>query len=628
MTDRKNLACKHTLTLLLATLAWLPRADAALILDGDTYVNDDGTYRTLAVGANDGLTGTALLTGFESFSHVAVGAGLYGQGIGSMTVSGPGTSLVASNFVGVGTTGNGTLTISNGASVESLGGKSPYCDVRCNYTIIANGGGSTGVVNVVGVGSSFKTTDSLNDNAGFFIGNGAISGTFGRPNARTHGELNVLDGATATTKFAYLGVLAGANALTGASGYARVDGAGSTWTVTPTINVDAFVQVGQGGAGVVEVLNGGTVNALQMTLGALPTGDGSVNINGLGSTLNLAGAGVEGNGGARLTVGQRGVGRLYVSNGGLLNIDSGNTLGGILLGSGNGGRGDMLVSGGGQVRLSGQESSTWVANATLKITGGSSFSAAYGSGSAGQMLVGSHNANLRSVVEVSGHSVLNAGSLLGVGSFGDADTRGAALVLVKDESVITATNIVVGTRGVFGGHGTINGNVVNNGGLVQVGASPDALIINGNYLQQGGEMHFEIDPDGHGGFLTSTLVFVAGKTIGINKAKIFFDFAGGANAVDFLASGAFGLNTFFKTVDGETFSDAFVLSQLFGGNEFVMAGYAVSGFDPLTGTLNAVAAVPEASTWLMLAAGLLMVAFYWRRNAGKAIGFTPAGNAV
>jgi len=63
---------------------------------------------------------------------------------------------------------------------------------------------------------------------------------------------------------------------------------------------------------------------------------------------------------------------------------------------------------------------------------------------------------------------------------------------------------VIGLGGLFGGNGTVNGNVTNNGGTLQVGASPDALIINGAFTQIGGHINLEIFSNGAGGYTLLT----------------------------------------------------------------------------------------------------------------------------
>ena len=152
---------------------------------------------------------------------------------------------------------------------------------------------------------------------------------------------------------------------------------------------------------------------------------------------------------------------------------------------------------------------------------------AHGAGSAGQIGVGSDVANECGTIE-NNDSTLNAGRFLGV-PYNGTDTAGSGTVILQGSSTLNATAIHIGMNGLFGGQGSVNGNVHNFGGLLQVGASTDALIIRGDFTQTGGAIHFEVDPDGHGGFLFSTLTLDADKLARISGAHIVFDFAGGAD---------------------------------------------------------------------------------------------------
>ena len=108
---------------------------------------------------------------------------------------------------------------------------------------------------------------------------------------------------------------------------------------------------------------------------------------------------------------------------------------------------------------------------------------------------------------------------------------------------------------------TLIGNVTVTGGTVQVGQSPDPLHIAGNLNQNGGHLLFEIDPNGTGGFMESTLVFDLGASIGIANTNITFDFLNGADPDTFFHDGLFNLETFFKVSNGDPFGQDFSYSK-------------------------------------------------------------------
>lgn len=597
---------QRTLLMLALTTCFVHEVSAGVVLAGDSLVSTNGAFKTLIVGATDGSSGSAVVSapGPDYFSLVAIGDGATGRGQGSMTVSGAGASLIATGAIGVGTKGAGSLLINNGGSVLSMGGQSEFCATGCNSTTIANGGGSSGTVTVSGIGSAFITQDGLNDNGGLLVGNGTVNGTFGRPNEPTNGFLYVLNGATASTTFARLGVSPMGN------GTVQVTGPGSNWTVNPTAVQSAFVQVGYGGSGALGVSNGGTVNAKSIVLGLLADASGNLNVTGAGSKVKLS-AQDAGAVGPSLLVGSRGSGNAQVFDGGQILLDSNGRSGSVSLGASQTGAGYLDVYNGSKVSISGTGNRLTVANGRLNISKNSIVDVANGAGSTGSTTVG---ASTNGTIDIN-NSILNAGTTLRIAS----NTAGSGTVLLHGSSVLSATNILIGANGLLGGQGAINGNITNNGGTLQVGASPDALTVHGALAQVGGEIHFEVDPDAHGGFLNSTLIFDTDETISINGARIFFDFVGGADPLAFMNAGLLDINTFFKTNTGLNFSEQFGLNSVFGGDQFVLIGFDISGFDPVSGRLSAIASVPEPSSWLLFAAAMLAMVLrkrgiHWRRS--------------
>jgi hypothetical protein len=185
------------------------------------------------------------------------------------------------------------------------------------------------------------------------------------------------------------------------------------------------------------------------------------------------------------------------------------------------------------------------------------------------------------------------------------------VVLLSGGSTINAT----GTNGLLDSAGTVNGNISNDGGTLSPGAPPNALQINGNFAQTGGNINLEIDSDGHGGFVTDKLVFENGVDFGTMGATISFDFLDDANPNTFAADGLFNLDTFFRFANADGTDEVPLSSEIPGmlDTVFVDDTYLATadsfnitsfGFDPNTGVTELVATpTPEPAS-----AGLLTTA--------------------
>jgi T5SS/PEP-CTERM-associated repeat protein len=220
---------------------------------GDIYVGNFGT-------------GTLTIRNGGAVSNGISFLGLRAGSTGTATVDGAGSSWANSGTLNVGYGGTGTLTIQNGGAVSNIDG------------VLGNNAGSTGTATVDGTGSTWTNSGDL------YVGR---SGT---------GTLTIQNGgAVSNAGFGYLGFVAGS------TGSATVDGAGSAWTNSSTLNV------GYSGAGTLTIQNGGAVSDVTGVLGLGPGSTGSATVDGAGSTWTNSGD---------FYVGRSGTGTLTIRNGG------------------------------------------------------------------------------------------------------------------------------------------------------------------------------------------------------------------------------------------------------------------------------------------------------------------------
>lgn len=197
----------------------------------DLIVGNLGTG-TLAISQGGGVTTDNLFVGSVGSGTVSI------DGLGSQL------SVVGGSALVVGYLGSGALSVTAGGVLTSAGGG------------IGFGGGSTGNVTVSGVGSLW--TDSGIVYVGG-VGNGRLTIANGA-NMSSGGGINI-------------GVVAGS------SGSVTVDGAGSVLA----INNNNYLYVGQSGTGSLAITNGGVVAGAGAIIGSLAGGTGSVTVDGIGS---------------------------------------------------------------------------------------------------------------------------------------------------------------------------------------------------------------------------------------------------------------------------------------------------------------------------------------------------------
>ena len=246
---------------------------------------------------------------------------------------------------------------------------------------------------------------------------------------------------------------------------------------------------------------------------------------------------------------------------------------------------------------------TTVSTGTLSVTG--SLTSQTLDIQASARLTDAGDVSVDGSVTNSGNLTINGVTMHVAGAGGTFTEEAGGTTTLLNGGVLDPPNIVI-DGGDFRGSGSMAGNVAMTGGSLQAGAGAGgSLKVEGSYSQTGGQIVFDIDPNGRGGFLESTLVFDPSFSVGISGATFVYDFANGANANAFVADGLLNLNTFFGLSDGGQFCTelhcATVLQDIgFADN----AGLKITGFDPVTGAL-ASTAVPEPATWALMMAGFL-----------------------
>jgi hypothetical protein len=205
----------------------------------------------------------------------------------------------------------------------------------------------------------------------------------------------------------------------------------------------------------------------------------------------------------------------------------------------------------------------------------------------------------------SGNLTINGVTMEVVGAGGTYTQSSGGTTTLLNGGVLDPSEIDIG-RGVFRGSGTTIGDVSVTGGAVQPGGGPGgSLKMLGDYAQTGGEIDFEIDPNGAGGFLETTLVFSQAFKTRISDATIAFDFLNGADASTFIADGLFNLNTFFGAADGGVFCTEFDCGTVLQDIRYTdNIGLTITGLDAATGSFST-QATPEPATWALLATGML-----------------------
>ncbi len=449
-----------------------------------------------ATGASRQPGGSLSISSGASVTTAGLNIGNQSGGVGAVFVDGAGSSLNSTQNVTVGNNGTGSLSVSNGGTVNfsnsagiSIGhgdGSVGTLTVGSGGTLTAGAGGAAigvmagaqGTVSIQGAGSSLTSSGYLN------VGD-AATGASGQPG----GSLLISTGASVTTAGLNIGN------QSGGVGAVSVDGAGSSLSSTQNVTV------GNNGTGSLYVSNGGTVNLSNSAGISIGHGDGSVGFLTMGSggtlTAGVGGADIGVMAGAQGTVSIQGAGSSLTSSGylivgdaatgasgqagGSLSISSGAsvTTAGLNIGNQSGGVGAVSVDAAGSSLSSTQyitignngTGSLYVTNGgTVNFSTSAGISIGHGDGSVGTLMVGSGGtltlgtggadigvmagAQGTASIQGAGSSLTSSGYLIvGDAATGASGQPGGSLLISSGASVTTA-GLVVGNR--FGALGAVS----------------------------------------------------------------------------------------------------------------------------------------------------------------------------
>lgn len=375
---------------------------------------------------------------------------------------------------------------------------------------------------IVGSAATLNTTSDV-----IYVGRG----TAGSPGSSATGVVTAQSGGDITSGGVELGY------LSGSTGTANVTGVGSTWTTAGTM------LVGRSGTGHVNITAGGLLDT---------TGDGRLGFNA-GST-------------GTATV--SGVGSLWEMTG--------------LMHVGRAGHGELTISSGGVVDVTGNAMIAWLAGGTGNAT----------------------VAGANSAWNIAGtHLYVAGGANPNRGASGTLAVNNGGMVTVQGG---TGTVLVYGTGTLKGDGGTITGNVFNHG-TVSPGNSAGILTIAGNYTQMAVAGS---DPAGN------LFIELGGLAVGTQYDQLVVTGNASLNGslnVAFINSFALGANQTFHIMDvGGTLSGQFAGlgegSVVTTNNGFDL--HITYDHDTLDGVV--LYTIPEPGTLAL--AGMGMMCMVWRKR--------------
>ncbi|MFK0375956.1 autotransporter domain-containing protein [Pandoraea sp. NPDC090278] len=220
----------------------------------------------------------------------------------------------------------------------------------------------------------------------------------------------------------------------------------------------AFISVGNGGTGILNITRGGAVSSGVVSIGA--GGNGTVTVDGTGSSLTTAGSLIVGN-----------------SSTGILNVTNGGTVSNGAISIGTGGNGTVTVDG------AGSSMSTSTPNGDVVVGGGSTGILQITNGglvSGGKGYIGASGGTGTVTVDGSGSSWTTNGNELHVG---DTST---GILNISNAGNVSAADVVLGNATTAAGSLNLKTGGVLQTGYVQKGPGSAAFTIDGGVLRPTG----------------------------------------------------------------------------------------------------------------------------------------------
>jgi hypothetical protein len=546
------------------------------------------------IGRGPGSVGTATVTGINSTTKAASTWRLEGLGEDPGITFGP--------FLNVGREGgHGELNVTAGGKVilDGLGEKDLGSDFGASISVGRDLGSDGSVLNISGPGSEV-IMDNI-DHTYFRMGNRretSTAGIFGN----VDGEVNITDDGKLTVRGDNsLTVLRNgtANINTGGSLETTIMNIGDIQNTSATLNLDGNTSLAGNtssihltGVGDADNDYSNTGYGGFMTIGGRVGSEATVNItNGAKIIIDdgdiVGGPGVAHDGtvsrgagfslGGNSALGFGGEGTLNVDGpGSEVNLSTANGVGFVGIGRTQGGGGTINLTNGGQIIVENNDFDEGVFMATSADSG-------------------------TAVLNVDGAtSLFDAGKILRVGVDGSFANTAKADINLTNGGVVKADLILVGNHGTITGSGSLVGNVLMNRGSIIPGNSPGTLTIDGDFEMIDGVLEIEV-----GGLATNQFDFldIKGKA-NITGGTILLSFIDGYvpdkdDTFSFLTTDSLTIEPDVK-FDYQGVEDSFLFNIAVGeGLKFTAVNDAVAL--PSTGVVPVPAAI-----WLFLSAiGLL-----------------------
>ena len=458
----------------------------------------------ISIGSDSsGLPATVTVNGDGIAGHgtVTVTRTLLGSGptsAGSLIVSGPGATWTDTidKADPLNTRGNMTVGFNDLSSNTPAGLAQPPMAMAANV-LVQNGATLTEQGTGATLGNNINTAGNVTIATGGFwnlaangVGGGIGVGRLGS------GVLSVISGGSVAIGANGTFLSNGTTAIFGGIGVGQTAGATGTILVSGAnsgISLLAGMSVGQGGQGLLSILNGGTIveNIGGISVGTSLTGSSSGTIvvggSGAAAALNLAAASGTIAAAGGLTIGSVSNGTVTVADNGSINV---NGTGFVTVGSGTGSIGTLVVGGTtaaaalriATTGLTVGNQGTGVASVntlgTIALTGTSGIVIGQSAGGAGTMTVA--NGTVTESATASGLfvgvtsgavgtlSISNAGtvSLAGGGLFAGSNSGGSGTVAISGAGALLTTS---GTAGVSVGSSGAGVLTIGSGGSLGVG---------------------------------------------------------------------------------------------------------------------------------------------------------------